>query len=115
LNCDSNVNAVIVENLDCDPRRQLQILQSGADLCQAFAALESFEVFGTRALNCDSNVNAVIVEQPIGNREVAVMSSQSNGAVVLGRRIDARVLQQALDDREVATLSSQPNGTVAAG
>ena len=56
-----------VENLDCDPRRQLHGLQSNADLGQALAALESFEVevFGTRVSNCDSEVDAVILEKPI--------------------------------------------------
>jgi hypothetical protein len=91
-----------VENLDCDPRRQRQILQSNADLGQTFATLESFAVFGTRALNRDSNVNAVILEQPIDDCEVAVPSSPSHGVLSVGRRIDALVLQQPIDDSEVA-------------
>jgi hypothetical protein len=104
-----------VENLDSDPRRQRQILQSNADLGQALATLESFAVFGTRVLNRDSNVNAVIIEQPIDDREVAFLSSQSHGAVVFGRRINALVSQQSFDDGEVAFPSSKSHGVVAVG
>jgi hypothetical protein len=104
-----------IEDLDCDPRRQLQILQSNADLGQAFAALESTAVFGTRVLKRDSSVNTVVLEQPIDDREVAVLSSPSDSAVVAGRRIDALVLQQSLDDREVAEISSMENGAVGVG
>jgi hypothetical protein len=104
-----------VENLGCDPRRQRQILQSDADLGQAFATLESFEVFGMQALNCDSEVDAVVLEQPIEDREVAVKSSLADGLVVFGRRIDALILQQSFDDREVAAQSSLLNGVVIAG
>jgi hypothetical protein len=82
-----------VENLDCDPRRQCQILQSNADLGQAFATLESFAVFGTRVSNRISNVDTVILEQPFDDREVAAMSSHSHGVVFVGRRIDALILQ----------------------
>jgi hypothetical protein len=90
-------------------------LQTDADLGQALATLESFEVFGTRALNGDSNVDTVILEQPIDDREVAALSSLSDGVVVDGRRIDALVLQQSLDNREVALTSSGCEGVVVAG
>jgi limonene-1,2-epoxide hydrolase len=104
-----------VENLDCDPRRQLHGLQSNADLGQAFATLESFAAFATRGLNRDSNVNAAIFEQSFDNREVAVLRSASNGVAVLGRRIDARVVQQSFDDREVAALSCPSHSVVVVG
>jgi hypothetical protein len=76
----------------CRPRtsgvenRQRQILQSNADLGQAFAALESFEVFGSRESKRDSSINTVIFEQPIDDREAAVMSSPTDGVVVVDRR-----------------------------
>jgi hypothetical protein len=47
--------------------------------------------------------------------EVAALSSQLNGVVVVGRRIDALVQQQSFDDREVAITSSQLDGTVVVG
>jgi hypothetical protein len=68
-----------VENLDCDPRGQRQILQSDADLGQAFAALESFAMLGTRVLKSGSDVDAVILEKPFDDREVAALSSPSHG------------------------------------
>jgi hypothetical protein len=104
-----------VENLDGDPRRQRQILQSNADLGQALAALESFAVFGRRVKNRISNVDTVILEQPIDDRELAAMSSPFHGVVVVGRRINALVLQQAFDDREVAIRSSQLDRVVVVG
>jgi hypothetical protein len=104
-----------VENLDCDPRRQLHGLQTNADLGQAPAALESFEVFGKRVLNGDISVNAVVLEQPIDDCDVAVPGSPCDGAVVVGRRIDAFVLQQSFDDREVAVTSSKSHGVVVVG
>jgi hypothetical protein len=90
-------------------------LQSNADLGQALAALEAFEVFGTRVLNRDSSVNTVVVEQPIDDREEAVTSSKPDGVVVIARRVYARVLQQPFDDREVAVLSSPSHGVVVVG
>jgi len=104
-----------VENLDCDPRRQRQILQSNADLGQALAALESLAFFGTRVLNCDSSVNAIIIEQPVDDREVAVLSSPLHGEVVFGRRLDACVLQQSFDYGEVTVTSSTSQGVVLVG
>jgi hypothetical protein len=90
-------------------------LQSNADLGQAFAALESLAVFGTRESNCDSNVNAVILEQSFDDGELAVPSSPSDGVVVVARWIDALVLQQSLDHREVAIPGSPSHGVVAVG
>jgi hypothetical protein len=81
-----------VENLDCDPRRQLHGLQTNADLGQALATLESFAVFGSQTLNRDSDVDAVILEQLIDDCEVAALSRQSNSFVFVNRRIDALVL-----------------------
>jgi hypothetical protein len=71
-------------------------LQGNADLGQALATFESFEVFGMQALNCDSNVNAVILEQPIDDREVALLGSQLDGVI-----------------RDVTALSSPSHGVVA--
>jgi hypothetical protein len=90
-------------------------LQSKTDLGQALAALESFAVFGTRGANRDSSVDAVIFEQPIDDREVAVLSGQSDGAVVVSRRIDAVILEQPIDDSDVAVLSSSSDGVVVTG
>jgi hypothetical protein len=94
-----------VENLNGDPRRQRQILQTNADLGQTLATLESFAVFGTRALNRDSNVNTAVFEQSFDDREVAAHSSQ----------YDRVVVQQSVDDRKVTFCSSHSNGVVVAG
>jgi len=103
-----------VENLDCDPRRQLHGLQRNADLGQTFATLESLAMLGARVLNCDSEVDAVILEQPIDHRELAVLSSVSDRIVVFGRRIDTLVLQQPIDDSKAAVPSSNSHGVVVA-
>ena len=71
---------------------------------------KSLAVCGMRVSNRNSHVDAVILEQPIDDREVAALSSRSDGVAVAGRRIDALVLQQSFDDREVAVLSSPSDG-----
>jgi hypothetical protein len=90
-------------------------LQTNADLGQAFAALEAFAVFETRVMNRNRSVNAVIVEESIDDREMAALSSLSDGVVVVGRRIDARIKQQPFDDRDAAILSSPSDSAVVAG
>jgi hypothetical protein len=97
-----------VENLDCDPRRQRQILQTDADLGQAFATLESFAVFGARVLNRDSSVNAVILEQPIDDRDVAVFSSPIARRSCC-RPTDRRARLAAVVRRRRGGLSEQPS------
>jgi hypothetical protein len=100
------------ENLDGDPRRQRQRLQSNADLGQALTTLKLTAIFGTQVTHRSRYVNAAVLEEPIDDREAAVHSGQSNGIVVTVRGINAHILHEALDDRDATMRASKSDGLV---
>jgi hypothetical protein len=52
------------------------------------------------------------LQQSVDDSEVAVLSSQSDGVIVIGRRIEHRVSQQTIDDVDVAVRSGPHKGDV---